>query len=228
MDSAIESINRALALNSVPNYINGYEMQFKETLSRFQDPGDRKQILATRDNTYAEIISIICKAYNLSFNDSDDLDYYSSAFYIYDFFVTDFRGTIVRFFANYILKEKNALYDALHLQNSKRDKDTSTLYNKKMYKNPKLAIINAKLDQVLNYICGFDISLSDIIQIAVPDRNAARFLDSVVYDNGNIFKDMIVARLNDYAGRPILMSDIRMLIHNYAIDESLNINDAMQ
>jgi hypothetical protein len=228
MDSAMESVSRALLLYPVPNYINGYETQFKEILSSFTQADERAAALGVRSETYREIIDIVCKSYNLSFKDNDDGDYYSSAFYIYEFFVTDFAQTIVRFFANYILKERNALYDALQLQNAKRDKDTNTLYNKKMYKNPKLAILNAKLDMALQYMSGFHITLRDIIQLVVMDRSVGRFLESIIEENGNVFRDLIVFYINTYPYKPRIISDIRMMIHNYAIDESVGISDTMQ
>ena len=50
------------------------------------------------------------------------------------------------------------MYTALQLDTKRKSKDTSTIYNKNTFEDPKLAIIIANLDTVLHHIC-YDLDL---------------------------------------------------------------------
>ena len=145
------------------------------------------------------------------------MDLYSAAFYLYDFFVANFNTNLITFFYNYIVRERAEIYDALNLVEFRKNKDSSTIYGKKIYKDIKIAIINANIDRVIQYICGFDIRLSDIFSIVYAQKDLAYFMSTLVGDAGDFFNKFYVEILNS-AIRPILITNIRLAIQNSAIE----------
>jgi hypothetical protein len=200
---------------NAPNIVISFEQNFKQIMSIYQTNLD--EINAVRIATYKEIINIICKSYNLQFNDSDDIDYYSAAMYLYDFLVANFSNYMELFFANYIYKERNAIYDALNLGNMKKNKDSSTLYGKKTYKDIKLAIINANLEYVIQNICVYDIDLHTVLSNIYPDKNIVNYISNIISPIYDFFKTAYVSVLQSDINAMVL-SNIRFKIQNLSID----------
>ena len=146
-----------------PNIVNAFETNFKAIMGDY--PEDKEQVIDVRDETYKEIISYIANGFKFVFTTVNDIDPYSSAKYLYDFFVANFDNYLISFLAEYIIKEQNAIYTALGLEKYRRDKDVTTLYNKKVYENLTIAIICSHLDVVLKQISVYDINLQYILNI---------------------------------------------------------------
>lgn len=212
-------------LGGMPNIIGGYETYFKQNLlDIFTSQEDQERILITREETYKEIINILCTEHYMQFNNNtENTDYYSIAFYLYSFLVSDFTNNVINFFTNFIIKEKNTLYDSLQLNTLKRSKDSTTIYNKKLYKNSKLAIINANLDYVLDNICGYDISLSNILSYIYKDVNMIKFIETSILPIHDFYKNFYVPLLKGTL-RPIILTEIRLRIQSLSISEDININ----
>lgn len=195
---------------AAPNIIASFEQNFKQIKDQYQTGYD--EIDAVRLNTYREIINIICNEYNLVFNDDDNLDYYSAAFYLYDFLVSNFAPYMTFFFANYIYKERNSIYESLDLGNLKKNKDNSTVYGKKIYKDIKLAIITANVDYIIDNMCNYDISLMDILESIYPNKNIINYIYSIISPREDFFKSVYVNILRGEA-RPIYLSSIKLELH---------------
>lgn len=195
-----------------PNIINSYETNFKQLLIGY--PFGNEEIQDVRDKTYYEIIEVLCNKYDLIFNKDIQVDTYSAAFYLYQFLVSSFRNNIVSFFSNFIIKEKNYLYESLQLARFKKDKDSNSIYNKKVYKNPKVGIIISKIDLIVDSICVFDITFDALLRYMTPDKNIIDFILSIVSPNSDFFKDQIVSVMQSDSMRSILLMDIRIAIQN--------------
>lgn len=188
------------------NIIHSLENNFKMLLNNF--PEKQEEIKETRQSTYVAIINILCNRYNLSFNQSDDIDYYTAALYIWDFLVSNFRSYLANFFAKYIGREKSSLYTALNLDRYKKSKDSSTLYGKKSYSDMQITIISANIAEVINYMSGFDISLDNILSFSY-DTIRANYISSIIRDNdGRFFQDMYCKYINENLGECV--TDIRL------------------
>lgn len=225
VDNSIQSRYNPNAVLSQPNVVAAWEQNFKQMLSEFADlPDSKTRIMGVRDETYREIIRRICSEFKLNFTIDDDIDLYSAAFHLYDFFVANFNTNLITFFCNYICKERTDIYEALNLATLKKNKDSSTLYGKKIYKDIRLAVINANLDKVIQYICGFDIRLSDIFSAVYSQKEIAYFMSTIVSDAGDFFKTFYVEILGA-AIRPILLTHIRLSIQNNVIERDLPIHD---
>lgn len=209
---------------SMPNIVASFEQYFKNLQMTYESPDDRAKIDQTRLETYRQILEILEKAYELEINYENIQDYYSITFYLYDLLVSGFNYKMIEFFTNYIIKEKNVLYDVLQLNDLKKSKDTSTIYNKKMYKNAKLAIINANLEYVLTCLCGFDITFNIILNTIYQDKNMIKFIEGLVAPRVDFFKSIYATMLNSNAG-PIILTNIRLAIQNQSMNEEINITN---
>ena len=183
-----------------PNIVMAYDTNFKLLQNNY--PEKNMDIENVRIETYKEIIEILCQEYQLQFNDIDQ-DYYSTAFYLYSFLLSEFSSGLISFFANFIIKEKNSIYDSIGLADMKKNKDISTVYSKKIYKNTKLAIINANLEYVVDNICAYDISLNTILSNIYFDKNIVKHIESVIIPIYDFFKTVYV---------PVVQSEIKSLL----------------
>lgn len=199
-----------------------FETRFKNT--KLQFPDNVTQIEEIRLNTYHQILSIMANNCNVSINYDNISDLYSAAFYLYDFLVSNFSNNLVTFFANFIVKEKNSLYDALNLAEYKKSKDSTTIYSKKLYKNSKIAIINARLDYVIDNICVFDITFNTILNNIYKDKNIIKFINEICIPLDDFFKSSYVSLIHSHF-RPVLLTNIRLALQSLAIDETIDITN---
>ena len=148
---------------------------------------------------------------------------------MYEFFISSFQQNITTFFTNYVLKEKVSLYEMLELVNRRKNKDISTAYAKSNIRNPKLAIISANLEYVIEQICStFDITLDKYISLVYGNNTPiTKHLISVLTPQVDFFKTHVSPLfLNPNSTfRSILITDIRLsLQHHLALQDDANIN----
>lgn len=220
-----ENISQRFRYNQLgmPNIVASFENYFKQLKVIYTGVEQLKEIEETRINTYMEIISILSNEFNFTFNQEEIQDYYSAAYYLYSFLVSDFSFNLVSFFSNFIIRERNSIYESFRLNDLKKNKDNSTIYNKKIYKNPKLAIINANLDYVIDNVCVLDISLYDILNNIYNDKNICKFLDTSIMMNQDFFKTVYVPIVQSDLLKPMILTDIRLNIQSQSISEDINI-----
>lgn len=204
MSSIIEKINtRNFYSMNNPNVVYSYELNFQQIKSFY--PNDIQNIDSVRLQTYQEIIDIICRHHNLSFTIDTQVDYYSAAYYLYDFLVSNFLNYIVSFFVKYLVAEKSRLYDYIVSRGTERDMG----YSRKIYKDNKIATISSNLDIALDYIKGLDIPLHVIISSLYPTE-IANFLNQIIGPVGDFYKDIYVATFNDALMMPEIVTGIRL------------------
>jgi hypothetical protein len=180
---------------SMPNIPYSLEQNFKIQLDAA--PSSRDAILQKREEVNKTIIDILCNYYNLGYNGSDDI--YSDAFYMYKFLVSDFTNTVVQFFVNYIIKEKKHIYENINLQETKKNKDSSYSYSKKLYSNNVIAAIHANIVPVVQDIAQYDITLQDVLDFRYmgDEQNTALHLSKILIDNGVFYNYIREIVLND-------------------------------
>ena len=224
-----ESLNNRLRCYDIPipNLIASLEEQFKLNQEEYNN---LPQFAEVRQSVYEQVIILICDFYNFIFDDTMNpvSDAHISSLYMYEFFISSFQKNITTFFINYIMKEKVNLFDTLELINRKKNKDTSTNYAKKNIKNPKLAIISANLDYIIDNICTtFDITFERYISLVYGNNTAiTKHLLSVLTPQVDFFKTFIVPLFNPNAPfRSILLTDIRLTIQQMiTLEDTANIS----
>lgn len=214
-------------LPMINNIVYGYNENFKQLLFTYTNELDRQQILNTRNSIYTEIIDLLCKEFKLEFNktEEDGQDLYNPAFYMFKLLVSEFSENVKTFFTNFIIKERNSIYTNLDLAQYKREKDSSTIYNKKRIKNSKLAIIISRLNYVIDNICVYDIPFETFLYYICEDKNMYAYLVNMIQPKVDFFKTFVVPMFNPESPvRPMLISDITISLYNQLSTEA-NIGD---
>lgn len=212
----IESIMAGSAISAInppPNVVGAWEQNFKAIIDQYGAEG-MTQIQEVRIETYREIIDIICQSFNLNFTVAD-VDLFSAAYTLYDFFVCHLPTNIITFFSKYIYKERAAIYDSMALYEMKKNKDSSTIYGKRMYKDIKLAVINANILKIITNLSGMDFDFQSIINTIIDDKNTARYILNLISDKGDFFHDIIMNTMN--ANLAEYVTGIRLNIQELAI-----------
>ena len=115
-------------LSYVPkvNIVESLEFDFKKCLDLY--PAYSDDIYKTRFHVYSIIIDTICTRNHIQ---SADIQYgsdiYTQAYFLYDLLVSNFTNNVVNFFANYILREKNSLYDLMDQDLLSKNKGFNTI-----------------------------------------------------------------------------------------------------
>lgn len=206
------------------NYPIVFEQDFK--MAMMEHPSFIDQINDVRLKTYKEIIDIICASYNLVVSAEVD-DYtpdqmYTLAVLLFDIFVTNFTPKMINFFVQYIINNKDDIYNSItDAEEIKKNKET-TAYGKKIYSDTKMVVIHSTLNSVLSSIAAHDIPFNILIYYLV-DRSTADYLLTVLQDTNDIYKYHYAKYINDPITRPDLFTAIKFEIQNMASDKAVNI-----
>ena len=163
------------SIQEAPNIVNSAEITFNDLKQQF--PADIENIRYVRDQTHLEIIRNLCTHYNAQFIDPGEEYHFIIARNMYYFLASGYVRCLIKFLSAHIYKYRNELYDAMNLNELKKNKDTSSIYNKKLFKNDiKLAVIITNISNVLNYVLGRDIELFEILQYIFIDETIVELL----------------------------------------------------
>ena len=190
------------------NIIASFEQNFKTMHDMF--PGDDENINTVRSRAYTEIVDILRKGFNLSCMLQDSTDLYLAAYYLYEFLISDSGPIMINFFTSFIINNKDSLYNSLNLENYRKNKDSSTLYNKRIYVDPKYVTISANLELVLDNIITLDITLDNIIQTTYMNPQVVNLFAELITDKGDYFKDYYCSLLKRQDELPVILTDIRL------------------
>lgn len=204
---------------TVNNIVFGYEENFKQLSYMYENEDDRSMIADARNRVYKDIITLLCNEFQLEANlevlDNDDL--YVPAFFLFRLLVSEFMINVKNFFVNYIIKECDQLYDFLNLDRFKKEKDSTTIYNKKNINNPKLAIIISRLNYVISNICVMDIPFDLYIRNIGYDQNTVNYILSIIGVKNDFFKTYVAPIFDrNSMVRPFVVSSISIDLYNIA------------
>ena len=200
------------------NIIDKLESSFKFLLSQYSY--DRENIIATRQRVYTEILTIISNKIGVKFYYDEYTDIYNLARSTFDFFISSYDNCIFTFLLNFIYEQKDSIYMVLDLEKSKKSKDITTMYNKQMYNDTKMGIINANLDRVLNYIGGMDIPTYDILRLIYANNtniHTLNFMASHIDIDAPLFDMYVKPVLNNPVLYSILLTNIKLEIQRNCV-----------
>ena len=216
VDDAMKKRFQSVPIVAMPNVVAAWEQNFKTIIAQYGE-ASVVEVSRVRDETYREIIDIICKEFGLNFTIDDTVDLYSAAFHLYTFLVSNFIDNMTSFFANYIYKEKSNIYEALRLGDAKKNKDSSTIYSKKVFKDIRLALINANINMVIQYVCSMDLPFYIIVQsIFGYNSEMSKYLTSIVSSASNNFFNMVYIPVLNSDIMPEVITGIRLKICEFA------------
>lgn len=207
-----------------PNVVGAWEQNFKAILAQYGE-GYRVEIEEVRSATYKSIIDAICMEFGLAFTIDQDIELFAAAYNLYNFFVCNFSQNLVSYFAQTIYNNKSAMYDGMELAEMKKNKDSSTLYAKKVYKDIKLAVINANIDKVITEMCDtMEPGLYDIIALVGQPKDIVNYFITIVADRSRSFFNTAYGAVLKSDMRPSLISNIQIRLQEIAMAHD-QIND---
>jgi hypothetical protein len=180
-----------------PNIVSSFEQTFADLKQEY--PSDVSNIEKVRLEVYDDIIKMISNTCNVRFVIQDEYDLYNSLYLMYDLFISNFCKNIVRFLSQYIYVNRNELYNALGLNNIKKDRDAESIYIKKKYEDPIMSAIISKITDVLYYVSGIDISFDQYVMALYPEQQSNIILSTVIPNDPYIFKNQFCNIMNSPA-----------------------------
>lgn len=217
--------NQLNDFNPVPkaNIINSFEDNFKAILNDY--PEDKPNILDIRESTYSLILSKIAKAFNFEFRDTDQMDLYSIAKLLYDFFVSNYNGYLINFMADYIIREQDTLYKVLNMEQFKKDKDVTTIYNKKLFDSVQMAIISSHLDYVVKYMMDMDFTMEQVLTVTYRNNpyHIAAFMQ-YVFPKMDFYKDYYCRLISIPNIYPIIVTYLKIDLQRRCLPTDTRIN----
>ena len=122
VDDLMRERYNSFSLISKPNFIDELEYSFKQLLDQF--PSDKDNIIYTRNKTYLEIISRISNNSGVQFTieDTDSVDIRYLASIIFDLFISNYNEYVFKFLYNFIVNQKDFIYNQLDLIKNKKSK----------------------------------------------------------------------------------------------------------
>ena len=166
----------------MPNVVYGFEQQFVSIFANFSSSND--DVAQKRQEVYVEIINILCAMHNFTFN-----------------------ANIITFFTNFLIAERNGIYQSLNLAEFRKN-DMALHYSKKIFKDEKLGMIHGCMSYVMDNIQSFDIDFYSVLNHVYADKSIARYIYGLVVDNTNFFKSFYMADVLN----PRISADLQTLI----------------
>ena len=205
-----------------PNIVQSFETTFKELHTIY--PNDIENINQTRIETYQTIIEFICKKYSLRYIQTETIDTYTIAYYLYDFFVAKWNMYMVQFYVKYILNEKESFIPMLNMEEFKKSTDINIKYNKMAFsKNDTLALIAINIPEILKMISNTQIMDQTIYSYIYSDQPfVVDIFESTIAANVPIFTRYNSMLFNEALYGPIL-THIRMQFQQMASQNNASI-----
>ena len=96
----------------MPNFVDILNRHFNSVVEAAPDYRDKVE--ETKNQTYKEIITLICQYYGLSFNepyeDISPVELYGIAHTLYDIFISRFTDYMINFYITYIIQNMDSIY----------------------------------------------------------------------------------------------------------------------
>lgn len=199
-DDLMQQRFKSFSILPKPNFPKELEIGFKDLIDRY--PNDIENIKNVRDTTYKEIINRISLHSGIIIRYDDDTDLFYLSNILFDLFISNYDKHVFDFFYNFIIMQKESIYNSLNLAKLRKSKDISTMYNRQYYKDQQLAIINANLNQCISFISALDFNAKDTLSYiyhSYEDINAMNYLLNHIDTEVDMFKILI---------QPVIHSDI--------------------
>ena len=201
--------------NPMPNYVDVLDRNFKGILEAGPDYKDK--ICDVRDKTYIEIITMICRYYQIDFIGNYDnlnpIELYSVAHTMYDIFISRFTDYMIDFFIRYIIDNSENIYAKLVADGLVKEDAVNKDQVIYRYIDPKMMSIHQNLNRVVYDMCAYDISFETLIQY-FTDRQTATFMLTLFEDTGDIFKNFFAIYVTDQYHTADVLTSIKLKLQS--------------
>lgn len=202
----VSQVKENFTLEPKANYVSGLEVVFKDMLNTY--PADRENIINVRNTTYLEIIDTICNKSGIKvLYDVSSVDLFTLSKYLFDLTVSNYHINVFDFLYNFIITQKDFIYSTLNLDTMRKSKDISTVYNRQLYSDSKLAIINANLEYCLKFITSMDFSIDQVLGYMYHNKEqyVGKYLSNYLDPSINLYDLLIEPMIkNPYTYGPLV------------------------
>lgn len=197
------------------NMVDILERQFISVY--YNAPDYTSKVIETRNNTFEEIIRIICNYYNLSlsldFDNISNEELYGIARTMYDIFISRFTSFMIDFFVRYIINNSNDLYNSLMSNPNANKPKESGIYSSKNYIDPKFILIHANINSIILNMTSYDISLNELLSYFCDSVTASR-LSNILADNGDIYKNYYASYISNPITSAEMITSIKLALQS--------------
>lgn len=212
-------VKDAPAIRDAPNIVSAAEMNFNDLISQF--PADIENIKTVRSLTFLEIIDRLCSYYDATFVDPGEEYHFVLARDMYYFLACGYCRCLIKFMAWAVYKHADELYTVIYGNGTNKNKDTATIYNKRMFKNnPKLGMVLVNLKQALNYILGMDFSFHEILKFTMIQDEIVYLCENSFKFHQDFYNYYKATMANEYY-RPLIESNISFHIQSHYLNHDL-------
>jgi hypothetical protein len=211
----------------MPNYVDVLERQFQSIYQN--SPDFANKVSDVRIETYQEIILIICKYYNLTFEGNFESmapqEILGVAHTLYDIFISRFTEYMINFFVSYIVANSdsiNSYLKSIDDETINKPKE-SGLYSPRNFIDSKFILIHANINRVIYNMAGYDISLQELLNYFLDTVTAQR-IGNLVSDNNNIYKNYYASYIVNEQYSAGVLTAIKLTLQSRT-QEILNIRD---
>lgn len=217
----LNNIFRPFNMN-MSNIVSSYEINFNARLEQY--PGAAEEINKARTEAYNTIIKTICNYFNIMINTESSSDIYTVAYYLYEFFISNFTHNLILFFSSFMMNEKDNLVNYF-ISNGQIKKSNTSAYIKKLVMDQNLGLLLYNTGTILSGLVSQDISINDIIDFVYgKNTDTAILLNNTVLDRGDFYKSFFCKYIIDQNTFPTLVTMIRLDIQQKSDIVKININ----
>lgn len=217
----LNNIFRPFNMN-MSNIVSSYEINFNARLEQY--PGAAEEINKARTEAYNTIIKTICNYFNIMINTESSSDIYTVAYYLYEFFISNFTHNLILFFSSFMMNEKDNLVNYF-ISNGQIKKSNTSAYVKKLVMDQNLGLLLYNTGTILSGLVSQDISINDIIDFVYgKNTDTAILLNNTVLDRGDFYKSFFCKYIIDQNTFPTLVTMIRLDIQQKSDIVKININ----
>ena len=210
VDDTLQRQFNTFDLIGPPNAVTACEDLFQEYYNTY--PAEHDNIDDVRNQLYRETIARICKWMGLTFNENQNVDIYTLARYMYDFYVAKFNKYLVEFYDRYLDAEKDFIYTSFYLEELSKSKDVSSAYSKMTFSSDRaIALIVANIQYVLSHLKDMPVTDDYIYRTIYHDENIVNLFTANVVSNNGIFNLFNRILFNPYLYSTVI-THIRMAI----------------
>ncbi len=207
VNNSLRNIYRPYGTN-MTNLVLSYEMNFNSKLEQFPDASE--EINLARTSAYNTIISTICNYFNIMINTENGADLYTVAYYLYEFFISNFTQNLISFFSTFIVNEKVNLVNYF-INNGELKKSSISPYAKRILADQNLGLLISNMDIILPGLIGYDFTINDIISYTYGrNTDIAILLNNTVLDRGNFYKAFFCKYIADPTTFPTVVTMVRL------------------
>ncbi len=224
IESIMEQLNEPFNAYKYNNFLKIYEEKYNLIANIYDNEEVISRLREVREETYLKIITSIEEYFGFEI-DKEEIDIYAVGKCLYEFFIINYYKSMVKFFINFINKNKKEIAEYFK-NNSTKDVSTSNLKRTIKDKNMVIVLLHIQ-DILLKYIKSYNMDyrflkyIIDYEDNPVYDEiNNIFFNENVIKYNENLFDIFFRPLFKKEDGYTSVIIDVHNYIYTHIVDSS--------